>query len=91
MINNSENVGDQIKAQRASWNFDGDIANSFDTHVSKSVPGYSEGHEIIASLSDFFLTKDNSYIVDIGSSTGSLTSKYSDSGLFSFIYINISS
>ena len=77
MINNSENVGDQIKAQRASWNFDGDIANSFDTHVSKSVPGYSEGHEIIASLSDFFLTKDNSYIVDIGSSTGSLINKLS--------------
>ncbi len=77
MINNSENVGDQIQAKRASWNFDGEIAKSFDNHVSKSVPGYTEGHEIIASLSDFFLTKDKSYIVDIGSSTGSLIKKLS--------------
>ena len=56
MSKNSENVGDQIKAERASWTFDGDIASNFDGHVSKSVPGYTEGHEIIESLSDFFLT-----------------------------------
>ena len=77
MIDNSENVGDQIKAKRASWNFNGEIATSFDSHVSRSVPGYIEGHEIIASLSDFFLTKDKSYIIDIGCSTGSLINKLS--------------
>ncbi|OUU22469.1 MAG: hypothetical protein CBB97_14950 [Candidatus Endolissoclinum sp. TMED37] len=75
MSKNSKNVGDQIKAERASWTFDGDIASNFDSHVSKSVPGYTEGHEIIESLSDFFLTKDGAYVVDIGSSTGSLLNK----------------
>ena len=68
-------VGDQIKAERASWNFDGVIPENFDNHVSRSVPGYLEGHEIIASLTDFFVTQKDSKIVDIGSSTGSLINK----------------
>ena len=78
MINDIEFVGDNIKAIRASWDFDGDTAKNFDEHVSKSVPGYNEGHEIILSLSDYFVTKDNSSIVDIGSSTGSLIKKLSN-------------
>ena len=53
-------------------------AINFDEHVSKSVPGYKEGHEIILSLSDYFLTKENSYSLDIGSSTGTLIKKLSD-------------
>ena len=74
----SDSVGDNIQAIRASWNFGGDTALNFDNHVSKSVPGYEEGHKIILSLSDYFLTKENSYIIDIGSSTGSLIRKLSD-------------
>ena len=76
-LDNSQSVGDQIKSERASWDFGGATASNFDSHVSKSVPGYLEGHEIIASLSDFFLTKDKSTIIDIGSSTGSLIKKLS--------------
>ena len=75
MINNSKSVGDQINSERASWNFNGDTASKFEAHVSRSIPGYYEGHEIIASLSDFFLTKENSKLIDIGSSTGNLIKK----------------
>ena len=75
MINNSKSVGDQINSERSSWNFKGDTASKFEAHVSRSIPGYYEGHEIIASLSDFFLTKENSKLIDIGSSTGTLIKK----------------
>ena len=51
-------MGDNIEAIRASWNFHGETALNFDDHVSKSVPGYNEGHEIILSLSDYFVTKN---------------------------------
>ena len=78
MIDKSKSVGDDIEAIRASWNFHGETALNFDDHVSKSVPGYNEGHEIILSLSDYFVTKNNPYIVDIGSSTGSLIKKLSE-------------
>ena len=57
MIDHSESVGDNIRATRASWDFNGETALKFDDHVSKSVPGYNEGHEIIISLSDYFVTK----------------------------------
>ncbi len=77
MIKNHESVGDNIQAVRASWDFHGNTAKNFDDHVSKSVPGYNEGHEIILSLSDYFVTKKDSYIIDIGSSTGSLIRKLS--------------
>jgi len=40
-------VGDNIEAQRASWDFSGETAVNFNEHVSRSVPGYKEGHEII--------------------------------------------
>ncbi len=78
MIDKSESVGDNIQALRSSWDFHGETALNFDDHVSKSVPGYNEGHEIILSLSDYFVTQNDSYIVDIGSSTGSLIKKLSD-------------
>ncbi len=74
----SDSVGDNIKAIRASWDFSGNTALNFDKHVSKSVPGYKEGHDIILTLSDYFVTKKNSYIIDIGSSTGILLRKLSD-------------
>ena len=76
-MSNKSTVGDDIAAERASWNFSGKTAINFNEHVSRSVPGYKEGHEIILSLSDYFLTKENSYTVDIGSSTGTLIQKLS--------------
>lgn len=67
-------VGDGIAAGNANWTFAGDVAATFDDHVSKSVPLYNEGHDLICALSDFFV-KPGSTVYEIGSSTGTLTFK----------------
>jgi tRNA (cmo5U34)-methyltransferase len=67
-------VGDSINASNASWHFSGDVPKTFDDHVSRSVPLYVEGHDLIVKLSDFFLSKRSS-CYDIGSSTGLLSRK----------------
>jgi tRNA (cmo5U34)-methyltransferase len=65
-------VGDSIKAENANWTFSGEVSKTFDQHVSKSVPFYHEGHNLIAKISDFFL-QENSLCYDLGCSTGKLT------------------
>ena len=53
-------VGDGLEAGNARWSFGGQTAQQFDEHVSKSVPMYTEGHQIICDLSDFFLSEGSS-------------------------------
>ena len=65
-------VGDDINSDTSRWTFEGDVAKTFDAHVSRSVPGYHDGHRTVAYLSDFFINGDNPYVVDLGCSTGSL-------------------
>lgn len=67
-----KNTGDGIAAGNANWSFSGDVARQFDDHVSKSVPLYGAGHELVRSLSDFFITND-SVAYELGCSTGTLT------------------
>lgn len=67
-------VGDGLKGENAGWNFKGNVALNFDEHVSKSVPFYKEGHQLICHLSDFFV-KNDSICYELGSSTGELTVK----------------
>jgi tRNA (cmo5U34)-methyltransferase len=67
-------VGDNITAVNAGWTFSGAVADTFDDHVSKSVPLYDEGHKLICAMSDFFV-KPGSRVYEIGSSTGTLTTK----------------
>ena len=67
------NVGDGIAAGPGNWTFGGDVAGSFDSHVSKSVPLYVEGHELICNLSDYFV-KNDSVVYELGCSTGTLIS-----------------
>ena len=43
---------DVVSAERANWKFNGDLVNSFDAHISKSVPLYKEGHDLICDMSD---------------------------------------
>ncbi len=71
------NVGDNINAENANWKFQGEVCKSFDKHIGRSVPMYQEGHDIIAQLSDFFLS-DNSLCYDLGCSTGELLKKISE-------------
>ncbi|WP_406009281.1 methyltransferase domain-containing protein [Streptomyces sp. NBC_00637] len=67
-------VGDNIELQSPRWSFSGNTADHFDEHVSRSIPGYEAGHEIIAQLSDFFVTP-GSRVAEIGCSTAALTAK----------------
>lgn len=76
-ISSATPVGDGIAANTGSWSFDGSVADVFDQHVSKSVPLYEEGHQLILQLSDFFLTQ-NSVCYDLGCSTGTLLSRLAD-------------
>lgn len=70
-------VGDGLSADRANWSFSGEVAKNFDAHVSKSVPLYHEGHQLVCELSDFFL-KPGSRCYEIGCSTGALTTKLAE-------------
>ena len=67
-------VGDGLSAGRGNWTFGGSVAETFDDHVSKSVPLYFEGHDLICDISDFFI-KSDSLCYEIGCSTGTLTFK----------------
>jgi len=71
------NVGDGLSADRGNWTFSGAVVGSFDDHVSKSVPLYHEGHELICDMSDFFI-KPDSVCYEVGCSTGTLTLKLAD-------------
>ncbi|MCZ6674579.1 MAG: methyltransferase domain-containing protein [Verrucomicrobia bacterium] len=62
-------VDDIITAVPGEWRFDKKVAQSFDTHVRKSVPFYDEIQHLIVDMSEFFV-RDNSSIFDIGASTG---------------------
>jgi len=67
-------VGDGIAATNAGWTFTKDVARTFSQHVSKSVPLYNEGHDLICALSDFFI-QDASVCYELGSATGMLLRK----------------
>ena len=70
-------TGDLIKTENADWSFGGDVPDKFDSHVSRSVPLYNEGHELILKLSDYFL-HDGSVCYDFGCSTGALIKKLTE-------------
>ena len=67
-------TGDSIYAANANWSFGGDVPEHFDDHVSKSVPLYEEGHDLVLKISDFFVN-DQSVCYELGCSTGALTHK----------------
>ena len=67
-------VGDGLPADRANWKFNGEVVDLFDDHISRSVPLYEEGHDLICDMSDFFI-KPDSLCYEVGCSTGTLTLK----------------
>lgn len=70
-------VGDDIETENAGWSFGGNVAERFDEHVTRSVPFYREGHELIAQASDFFVSP-GSVCYDLGCSTGRLLRALAD-------------
>ena len=67
-------TGDNIITKRGNWKFDKNVSKNFVNHITRSVPGYADGHNLICQLSDFFLY-ENSICYEIGSSTAELTKK----------------
>jgi tRNA (cmo5U34)-methyltransferase len=67
-------VGDSLEAENARWTFGGGVPEHFDEHVARSVPHYRDSHDLIVSLSDFFLL-NGGLVYDLGCSTGSLSRK----------------
>jgi tRNA (cmo5U34)-methyltransferase len=74
MKKNDMKVGQGISTERANWNFSGNVAETFDEHVRKSVPLYEEGHGLVCNISDFFCHND-SLCYELGVSTGALIKK----------------
>ena len=67
----------KILKKRGDWNFGKKVPNNFVPHITKSVPFYLQGHDVIKFASDFFL-KNNSTCYDIGCSTAELLLKLSN-------------
>ncbi len=70
-------VGDGITTLAGSWTFGGDVPSAFDSHVARSVPSYSECHDLIADIADQVMPHGGR-CYDIGCSTGALTSILSE-------------
>jgi tRNA (cmo5U34)-methyltransferase len=72
-----DTAGDGLNVQNAGWSFTGEVSKKFDEHVTKSVPFYSEGHDLVCQLSDYFIKQD-SICYELGCSTGTLIKKLAD-------------
>ena len=48
-MNNRKKSGDKIKTRPSDWNFNGNVHKTFDDHINKSVPLYSETHDLFKS------------------------------------------
>lgn len=73
----SNDTGDSINAPSGQWSFGGDTPRNFDQHVSKSVPLYFEGHQLISNLSQYFVPQGGC-LIHVGCSTGVLTRTIAD-------------
>ena len=54
-----DKIGDDLRARNSAWTFKGSVAKNFQSHISKSIPFYEEGHELVIQVSDFFIKKDS--------------------------------
>ncbi len=74
MSRTKSSAGDGLVVSPGAWQFDNAVPAVFDTHISKSIPGYAEGHELIVSL---IRTKmqNSGRCYELGCSTGTLTAK----------------
>ena len=67
-------VGNNIKVKKGAFSFGGKTPKNFDSHISKSVPLYELGQDLISKISSFFLNNESN-VYDLGCSTGTLIKK----------------
>ncbi|MGH7428223.1 MAG: methyltransferase domain-containing protein [Candidatus Methylomirabilaceae bacterium] len=70
-------VGDNIGAEVGQWTFGQGVAGTFDSHIARSVPGYSWGHDLTVAMSKYF-AKPNGLMYELGCSTGTLSARLAD-------------
>ena len=70
-------AGEGLNVENAGWNFKGPVSKIFDQHITKSVPFYIEGHDLVCQLSDYFI-KHDSICYELGCSTGTLINKLAE-------------
>ncbi|MBB4100429.1 methyltransferase domain-containing protein [Sphingomonas kyeonggiensis] len=66
--------GDNIAMEPARWNFGGDVPGKFVAHAQRSIPYYDDCHELIARISDYFVSSQST-CYDLGTSTGRLLTR----------------
>lgn len=64
-------VGQGIVVPNAGWTFSGRTAETFGEHARRSIPGYEQGHALVAAISDYFVHPD-SVCYELGTSQGEL-------------------
>jgi tRNA (cmo5U34)-methyltransferase len=65
------NVGDEIEQTEGGWEFDDNVAEQFDKHVSQSIPSYRKIQDHVTKISDWFLAgNDREVVYDLGCATG---------------------
>lgn len=62
-------IGDNIQFNNSGFKFNGEVSSVFDEHIIKSIPCYTEVHNMIANMSDWFI-EENTNIYDLGTATG---------------------
>jgi tRNA (cmo5U34)-methyltransferase len=60
--------------ERSSWTFNQHVTDEFEQHVRKSLPFYERLQEMVASISDYYVS-DHEVIYDLGCSTGETISR----------------
>jgi tRNA (cmo5U34)-methyltransferase len=76
-----------LTAEAGSWSFGGDVSRNFDTHAARSIPGYHEGHQLVASLSDAFL-RHGSLCYELGCATGGLSRMVAERHMNKNVFVN---
>ena len=56
-------LGNKIIKKSPHWSFSGNVADNFVNHITQSVPLYSQGHELICNLSDFFCFRNDELMI----------------------------
>ena len=74
MSRGKSSAGDGLIVSAGAWQFDDAVPEVFDAHISKSIPGYAQGHDLVVRLIRSTL-QNSGRCYDLGCATGTLTAK----------------